>query len=136
MNTHPYLRAYMAGIAFPTMFLLVVVTGFAIARFGFDVPIPVERAIAFPMAVVPNLWGLWNMLYVRQHSRRWPSIGVHGALLVPLIAPLGFVLAKLVLPPLSISAALALPLFGIAIVAYYLVWKLAVGYFNNVLGIA
>ena len=61
MNTHPYLRAYMAGITVPTMFLLVIVAGYAVVRFAFDVSIPVERAIAFPMAVVPNLWGLWNM---------------------------------------------------------------------------
>jgi hypothetical protein len=23
---------------------------------------PLERALLFPMAVVPNVWGLWNML--------------------------------------------------------------------------
>ena len=32
MKTHPYLRAYMAGIAVPTPFLLVAVTGFTIGR--------------------------------------------------------------------------------------------------------
>ena len=64
MSQHPYLRAYMAGITVPTVFLLVAMTGFIIARLVYNVPIPIERVIVFPMAVIPNLWGVWNMLYV------------------------------------------------------------------------
>jgi hypothetical protein len=44
MNPHPYLRAYMAGSAAPTMMLLVVLSGFLIARYTFQIPIPIERA--------------------------------------------------------------------------------------------
>ena len=67
MRPHPYLRAYMAGIVVPTAFLLVIMIVFAYFRFYFEVPSqfvvglpgrPLERAIVFPMAVVPNLWGL------------------------------------------------------------------------------
>ena len=58
MNTHPYLRAYLAGIAVPTMFMLVVLTFFIVARFVYNVPVVIERLLVFPMAVVPNLWGL------------------------------------------------------------------------------
>jgi hypothetical protein len=54
MNEHPYLRAYMAGIALPTAFLLVALTVFCVARFVAQVPIPIERAIVFPMALIPN----------------------------------------------------------------------------------
>ena len=79
MNQHTYLRAYMAGITVPTIFLLVVATVFCIARYVYDIPVPVERVIVFPMAVVPNLWGLWNMLYLALHSRVNMSIGLHGA---------------------------------------------------------
>ena len=79
MRPRPYLRAYMAGIVVPTPFLLVIVTGFTIARARFGVPVPLEHAIIFPMAVVPNLWGLWNMLRLAVGAGdRWP-IGVHGA---------------------------------------------------------
>jgi hypothetical protein len=30
----------------------------------YNVPVPIERVIVFPMAVVPNLWGAWNVLRV------------------------------------------------------------------------
>ena len=41
MNQHIYLRAYMAGIVVPTIFLLVIATGFAIDRYVYDLPIPI-----------------------------------------------------------------------------------------------
>ena len=63
MNQHKYLRAYMAGIVAPTIFLLVVVMGFTILRYVYNVPVPIERVIVFPMAVVPNIWasGMFSM---------------------------------------------------------------------------
>ena len=88
MNQHIYLRAYMAGIVVPTIFLLIVATVFTIARYIHNVPVPVERVIVFPMAVVPNAWGLWNLLFVALCSRRQLSIGLWGALLPLLLAPL------------------------------------------------
>ena len=57
MNKHPYLRAYMAGIAVPTFALLFVMTAYTVFRYVYNFPAPVERFIVFPMAVVPNLWG-------------------------------------------------------------------------------
>jgi hypothetical protein len=30
---------------------------------------PLDRAFLFPMAVVPNAWGLWNMLHLALRSR-------------------------------------------------------------------
>ena len=64
MNRHPYLRAYMAGVLLPTWFLLIALAGFVAGRLVFQIPIPIERIIVFPMAVVPNLWGLWNLVYI------------------------------------------------------------------------
>src|ERR1700675_2181165 len=95
MNQHIYLRAYMAGIVVPTIFLLVGATVFAIARYVYNFPVPVERVIVFPMAVVPNAWGLWNVLFVAWRSRLQMPIGLHGALLPFLLAPLGFVVISL-----------------------------------------
>ncbi len=148
MNTHPYLRAYMAGVTVPSMMLLVVLTGFVVARYVFQIPIPIERAIIFPMALVPNIFGLWNIFFVWLRSRRHLPIGFHGAILPFLLAPIGFVLAtgsgfltttsaglvwfhELIVPYAFLASG-----FCVALIAYYLVWKYLVGFFNEVLGIA
>lgn len=147
MRTHPYLRAYLAGIAVPTMFLLVIITCFILARHVYHLPVPIERVIVFPMAIVPNLFGLWNMLYVALHGRGLP-IGFHGALLPFVLAPIGFTMATslgfLAAGPdglvwfetLRVPYARLAIIFPIVVVIYYLVWKHLVGFFNELLGIA
>ena len=98
---------------------------------------PIERVLVFPMALVPNLWGLWNMLFIASHSRTHLPIGLHGALLPFVLAPLGILLLHVLDFP-------ALPLFAhifpiaapIGLIAYYLVWKYLVHFLNAVLGIA
>jgi hypothetical protein len=148
MNTHPYLRAYMAGIVFPTLVLLVVLTGFCIARFVYQVPVPIERVIIFPMALVPNLFGLWNMFYLWLRPRPHLPIGLHGALLPFVLAPLGITLAStlglvtvgssglecfehFIVPYQYVALA-----FTVGLIIYYLAWKYLVGFLNQVLGIA
>jgi hypothetical protein len=100
------------------------------------------------MALVPNIFGLWNIFYLWLRPRRHLPIGFHGAILPFVLAPAGFVLATL-------SGFLALTSSGVvwfqqitvpysylaigftfALIAYYLVWKYLVGFFNEVLGIA
>lgn len=146
MNSHPYLRAYMAGIFTPSLVLLVVLSGFILTRLVFKVPVPIERVIVFPMALVPNLFGVWNILYVRS-QRRLP-IGVHGALLPLIMAPLGAVVGKVLgvlaigsagltwFQQITIPYALIVPVFCVALVVYYLVWKYIVNALNRVLEIA
>jgi hypothetical protein len=148
MNTHPYLRAYMAGIVAPSLGLLVALTVFILTRLVFHVPIPIERVIVFPMALVPNAFGLWNIFYLwsRPH-RQWP-IGLHGAMLPAILATLGAVLAVsggfLTLgshgvtwfQAISVPYFLIVPWFLVAMVIYYLVWKYIVGFLNQMLGIA
>ena len=120
MNHHTYLRAYMAGITVPTIFLLVVATVFTMLRYVFDVPVPVERVIVFPMAVVPNAWGLWNVLFVALRSRLQLSLGLHGALLPILLAPLGIVVASLLNFPIPSFAAHVFPVAApAALLLYY-----------------
>ncbi len=138
MNTHPYLRAYMAGIAIPTVFILVVFAGFCTVRFGYRVDVPLERVIVFPLALVPNLWGVWNIVYEALHDRRRLPIGLHGALLPVLIFPIAIWAARnFVIGPLPDFAA---PFFSVAIpvvvIIYYLVWKYFVSFLNRMLGIA
>jgi hypothetical protein len=148
MNSHPYVRAYMAGVAVPTMFLLVILSGFVVLRLILQVPVPIERIIVFPMAVVPNLFGLWNMLYVRRRVHGQVSIGAHGALLPFIMAPLGGALACslgfLSLGPngivkfdvIHVNYGLLAVVFCLAVGIYYLVWKYLVNFFNGVVGIA
>jgi hypothetical protein len=137
MNQHTYLRAYMAGIVVPTIFLLVVATGFCIGRYVVNMPVPIERVIVFPMAVVPNLWGLWNMLFIALHSRTRLSVGLHGAVLPLLLGPLGFLMTRILDFPIPQHVVGAFPIAApLALVVYYLAWKYLVGFLNDVMGIA
>ena len=148
MNTHPYLRAYVAGAFLPTLVLPLLLTVFIVVRVVLHVRVPIEQAMIFPMAVVPSLFGLWNMLWQRLHGHTPLSIGLHGAILPLLLAPLGGAVAH-GLGVLDFSSsgltwfhavfapyALIAPCFAAGIVAYYLVWKYIVGSVNRVLGIA
>lgn len=148
MGNHPYLRAYMAGTVVPTMFLLIGLTAFCIARFVYHVPVPIERVIVFPMALVPNLFGVWNMLYVWLGPRRRLPVGFHGALLPFVIAPIGLTLATTLdfvtftptavvwFQAMSVRYAFLATVFPITLVVYYLVWKHLVRFFNELLEIA
>jgi hypothetical protein len=137
MKQHTYLRAYMAGTFVPTIFLIVVATAFCVVRYVYNLPVPVERVIVFPMAVVPNLWGLWNMLFVASHARTGLSTGLHGALLPLVLAPLGILLIRILDLQIVPHVAGISPIVALAVpVAYYLVWKYVVGFLNRVLGIA
>jgi hypothetical protein len=137
MNKHPYLRAYLAGIAIPTVLLLVIMTNYTIIRYVWNVPIPIERVIVFPMAAVPNAWGLWNVLYRAFFAGRRISLGVFGGALPLLLAPGGYVVTRLlgftVPHEVFAVAPFALP---VGLIVYYLVWKYFVGFLNAELGIA
>jgi hypothetical protein len=147
MNNHLYLRAYMAGISVPTPFLLVVLTLFTIARFVYNVPIPVERVIIFPMAIIPNLFGVWNMLYLASRSHIDVPLGIHGAILPCILAPAGFLLGRglgflkatdygfTYFGVVQVHYAHVAVVFLVVLVVYYLVWKYLVGFFNRVAGV-
>ena len=144
MKPHPYLRAYMAGIAVPTFVLIFILTVYAYNRFYFEVssqfviPLPgepLDRAIVFPMAVVPNMWGAWNMLYLALRSRLKWSLAVHGAILPLLLMPMGFALAS-ALDVFPVQWDLALPMAPVGATVYYLAWKYLVGFLNQEVGIA
>ncbi|MGA7572781.1 MAG: hypothetical protein WBV31_04220 [Terriglobales bacterium] len=148
MNTHPYLRAYMAGIFPPNLGLLVVLTIFILARLVLQIPVPVERVIIFPMALVPNLFGLWNMVYLWSGPHRHLPIGFHGALLPLIMMPVGAVAAVCGgflhigthgvtwFQTISFPYFLIAPWFLAAVAIYYLIWKYLVGFLNQMLGIA
>ena len=137
MNKHPYLRAYMAGIAVPTFVLLFIMTAYTVFRYVYDFPVPVERFIVFPMAVVPNLWGLWNVLFIAWRHRVPLSLGLHGALLPILLGPLGLVASALLKFSIPGFAAHIVPIAApLALIVYYFAWKYFVGFLNRVLDLA
>jgi hypothetical protein len=148
VNTHLYLRAFMAGSLVPTLLLPFLLAAFLILRLGMQIPFPIERGLVFPMALVPGLWGLWNMLWEWSRERTHLPVGVHGAFLPLLMMPVGALIATqagvLVLAATSVTwfnairvpYALIALFLAIGTTAYYLAWKYVVGFANRVLGIA
>jgi hypothetical protein len=148
MNMHPYLRAFLAGAFVPTIVLPFLLAGFIVFRLVLQIPIPIERGIIFPMALVPSLFGLWNMLWLASHMRTHLPIGLHGAILPIVGAPTGGLVACSLgilalgssgvtwFQALHIPYALLGPFFLCVLAGYYLVWKYIVGFVNRELGIA
>lgn len=130
---HPYLRAYLSGIALPTMVIPFVILILSIAG-PTSHDFHIEDVVIFPIGLVPNAWGLWNMLFVWVQRRREIPVGVHGALLAVVIAPLAYSV-QLALGKMIWTTELFAIGFPISIVAYYLAWKLVVGRLNNLLGV-
>ncbi|MCL5288427.1 MAG: hypothetical protein M1453_10595 [Acidobacteria bacterium] len=136
MNTHPHLRAYLAGIALPTFLTPLGVCAFAIARFGFGVPIALERVAIFPLALLPFLWGAWNVLYFLLGERARLPFGFHGSLFFVIFGPLGYLLAGQVLDLSFLPHGFLGVVIPAGLLVYYLLWKYLVSYFNRVLGLA
>ena len=144
MRPRPFLRAYMAGIVVPTIVLFLIAFVYAYRVFYLEVPSqfifglparPLERTILFPMAVVPNLWGVWNMLWVATKLRTRFSIGLHGSFIPALLVPAGILLARTT-ELFYIQMGYALLAIPVGMAMYYLVWKFIVGSLNAELGIA
>jgi hypothetical protein len=148
MNSHPYLRAFLAGAFVPTLILPLILCAFVIVRLALEFPFPIERGLVFPMGLVPLLWALWNMLWLGSRSRTRIPIGVHGALLPLVLVPCG-ALAGTALGVLALGSqgvtwfhtlhvpyTWIAPVFCGALIGYYLAWKYIVGFVNRTLGIA
>jgi hypothetical protein len=138
MTTHPYLRAYMAGVTVPSVFLLFVFGVFCVIRLAYNPEFPIERVLVFPMALVPAIWGIWNMVYLAMRTRRYLPLGCHGALVPVFLVPVALAIARAFGIELTLAASwtiviVALPLL---MIIYYLAWKFLVGFFNEMLGIA
>ncbi|MCX6629352.1 MAG: hypothetical protein NTW28_17180 [Candidatus Solibacter sp.] len=137
MTTHPYLRAYMAGVTVPSVFLLVVFVAFCAIRLAYNPEFPVERVLVFPLALVPAIWGAWNMVYLAMRTRRYVALSAHGALVPPLLIPLSLLGAKAFgfeLTPAE-SWTIVIVAVPLLMIIYYLAWKFLVGFLNELLGI-
>lgn len=138
----------MAGTLVPTLVLPLLLVAFIVLRLGMQISFPIERGLVFPMALVPALWGLWNMLWEWSHERTRLPVGVHGAILPLLLVPAGGTLATCLgilaigshgvtwFQNLYVPYAWIAPCFLAALAGYYLAWKYIVGFVNRLLGIA
>ncbi len=138
----------MAGILVPTLVLPLILIAFLVLRFGLQIAFPIERGLVFPMALVPALWGVWNILWQASRDTTHLPVGAHGAFLPLLMMPAGAFIATHVgvlslgassvlwFNSVSIPYSLIACFLAAAIAAYYLAWKYIVGFANRVLGIA
>lgn len=130
-TSHRYVRAYLAGIALPT---LVVSAAGLIAVVFFDrMNPPFQRALLLPVAINPAIWGFWNVVWVALGRRRI-QIGWHGAMLAVVLIGVGVLLAGL----LNVSEVT--PERGGTVLiptglAYYLLWRYGVSFLNAVVGL-
>jgi hypothetical protein len=148
MNPHPNLRAFLAGVFVPTLILPGMLGLFLLVHYAFEQSFPVERGLVFPMALLPALWGLWNVIWKWSHPTTHLSLGAHGAILPLLLLPAGALIANC-LGILALGAngvtwfqvvhvpyAFIAPVFAAGLAVYYLVWKHVVGFVNQTLGVA
>ena len=128
----------MAGVTVPSVVLLLIFAVLYGIRFGYNPGFPIERILVFPLALVPAIWGAWNVAYLAMHNRRYIPLGAHGALVPLFLAPLMLVTARALGVDFALSATLSIIALGmpLAMIAYYLVWKFIVGFLNEMLGIA
>jgi hypothetical protein len=130
---HPYLRAYMSGIALPTMVMPLVIVAVALQQPS-DHLFHVEDVLIFPIGLVPIAWGLWNVLYVWLRGRRDIPIGLYGAALTLVLGPAAFGI-QVMLGKMLWTPTLAAIGFPVVLIGYYLAWKYVVARLNDVLGI-
>jgi len=130
---HPYLRAYMSGIALPSMILPFVLIGLSL-QYSLIHERHLGDVVMFPIGLVPNAWGLWNVVYVWLRRHREIPIGLYGAALVLVLAPLGYGLQRAVGQMVWTPELFAIG-FPAALVIYYIAWKLVVARFNDLLGV-
>lgn len=148
MNSHPNLRAFLAGVFVPTLILPGMLGLFLLVHYAFERSFPVERGLVFPMGLLPALWGLWNVVWRWSHPTTHLSLGAHGALLPLLMLPAGALIASY-LGILALGAngviwfqVVHVPyawigaVFAAGLAVYYLVWKHVVGFVNQTLGVA
>jgi hypothetical protein len=77
MTTHPYLRAYMAGVTVPSIFFVLGFAAYLGLHGAYDPGFPIERFLVFPLA-------LWAAKSLRLEFVN--DLVKMGWLIVPLVA--------------------------------------------------
>src|SRR2546427_12985362 len=95
------------------------------------------KLVPKPWSNALNVWGVWNMLYLILQSRRRLPIGLHGAIIPFLLAPLAFTITRIVGFAIPAFAVTMFPLiFPVAVLVHYLLWKHLVSFCNGLMGVA
>src|SRR4029450_8539718 len=89
LYAHRYVRAYLAGVALPT--LVVCAAGLLIVGVFDRLDISVQPALIVPLATNPLIWGIWNVAWVALGDQRRALIGWYGVLLADLLIGAGLV---------------------------------------------
>src|SRR4029079_395632 len=114
---------------------LIVAPVLALTHLAEWIPPGLSSLLVFPMAVVPNLWGLWNLIYQRFVAGSRVSLGAFGSLLPLILIPCGLYLSS-VMNLTFYTARDALVMLPVGMAIYYLAWKFVVGFFNRTVGLA
>ena len=122
-----YLRAFLSGILFPTIFLPIVLT--INVLFG-------RREIVDLLCIhyLPLIWGLWNVFYFAYLRSYNLSISAAGAILGFILALVGVFIIGI---PQIIGLAgnwTYLPLIAVPLI-YALIWRYLVEPVNHIVGI-
>lgn len=123
------IKAFAVGAALPAFFLPIVTTCMMLTG---RQDLAQEQALHF----MPLLWGVWNSLYMIW-CRTWLP-GTRAVRLALSGALLGLLVAVVALLFLDAAARLAVPLWAPLIAApigYALVWVLAIGPMNALVGL-
>ncbi len=147
MNSHPYLRAFLAGAFVPTLVLPLILTVFIVVRLVLQVPVPDRTGISVSHgAGAKRLWALEHALagFARaDQSSHWSSWRAAALLIAPLGGMVGSCLgvfafgsSGIILQAFHIPYAFIAFGFMCALAVYYLLWKYIVGFVNHTLGIA
>jgi hypothetical protein len=127
----------MAGVVAPTVFLLVAFIVFCAIRLGPNPQFPIERVMVFPLALVPAIWGGWNMVYIALAGRRRLPLGLHGAIVPLALIPLALLASRAFgFDPPFPAQTLILTAVPPLMIVYYLLWKYLVGFLNDLVGIS
>lgn len=125
---HKFLKAYLAGLAFPATILSVLVP------LGLYFDLPLRFLYYIPLA--PPLWGFWNLLSIEfvDASPLRHHLGLSGAILGFLLALFAVFIAKIPQYVLGDGSPMYAPILIIPAL-YYLAWRFIVHSINKRLGL-
>ena len=111
MNTHPYLRAYMAGVVVPSLGLLVALTVFILTRLVFHVPIRGSLWLIYAESMLFIIGNLGMGLFISTLARtQAQAMQVSYFFVMPNILLSGFMFPREGMPAIPREIGLVFPL--------------------------
>lgn len=135
-GTTKHLHAYLAGAAVPTVLLPVMLVTYCAVRSQINPDIGLERMMQFPLALAPLVWGVWNVVWASQPEQQRLPLGVHGAVVPVVLAPLavwGYESLGVKLPEGAVG--FIGPGIPLMMALYFVLWRTVVGRLNKLLDV-